>query len=186
MVPSKKWIVNGVFILAILVLIFTPVGFYFKVYLNRILAYNPTPVEAREQQLLTDYSWKLRDLENREFTFEEVKGKVVLINFWATWCPPCVAEMPSLQDLYNDYGDKMIFMFVAQDQEIRVERFLKKGDYHLPVYYEGSTTPKQLFSKNIPSTYIIDKEGKIVVAKTGAEDWNSSKTRTLIDGLLSE
>tara|TARA_R100001369_G_scaffold83771_1_gene116273 strand:+ start:2207 stop:2767 length:561 start_codon:yes stop_codon:yes gene_type:complete len=186
MVPNKKWIVNGIFILAVLVLVFTPVGFYIKVYVNRILAFNPTPVEAREQQLITDYHWKLQDLESNGFNFEKVKGKVVFINFWASWCPPCVAEMPSLQSLYNDYGDNVIFMFVAQDQQKRVERFLKKGDYKLPVYYEKTTTPKQLFSKSIPSTYIISKAGKIVVAKTGAADWNSNKTRALIDDLLSQ
>ncbi|PXX23255.1 TlpA disulfide reductase family protein [Arenibacter sp. ARW7G5Y1] len=184
MVPNRKWIFNGVLILAVLVLLFTPVGFYIKVYVNRILAFNPTPVEAREQQLITDYHWKLQDLGNSDFNFEQVKDEVVLINFWASWCPPCVAEMPSLQNLYRDYGDKVIFMFVAQDQQKRVEKFLKKGNYELPVYYENSTTPKQLFSKSIPSTYIIDRGGRIVVAKTGAADWNSSETRMLLDGLL--
>ena len=186
MVPSKKWIVNGIFILGILTLLFTPLGFYVKVYVNRILANNPTPVEDREQQFLTSYHWKLKDSESNDFNFEEAKGQVVLLNFWATWCPPCVAEMPSLQDLYDDYGDKITFLFVAQDQVKKVERFILKKKYTLPVYYEVSTTPKQLFSTSIPSTYLIGKDGKIVVAKTGAADWNSSKTRELIDSLLRE
>lgn len=183
---SKNLWLNLALILVVVLFLFTPLGFYVKVQVNRILAYNPTPVEEREQQLLVNYNWELQDLKNNEFNFKEVKGKVVLINFWATWCPPCIAEMPSFQNLYEDYKDKVVFMFVSQDQEPRVERFIQKKEYTLPVYYEKSTTPKQLFSKSIPSTYLIDKDGKIIVAKTGAADWNSAETRGLLDGLLSE
>jgi thiol-disulfide isomerase/thioredoxin len=184
--PSKNQLLNLVLILFVVLYLFTPLGFYVKVYVNRILAYNPTPVEEREQEVLTSYHWELKDSENNNFNFEEAKGEVVLLNFWATWCPPCIAEMPGLQELYDDYGDKITFLFVAQDQEKRVEQFILKKEYTLPVYYEISTTPKQLFSKSIPSTYLIGKDGKIVVAKTGAADWNGSKTRELIDGLLKE
>tara|TARA_R110000868_G_scaffold37481_5_gene132585 strand:- start:5886 stop:6461 length:576 start_codon:yes stop_codon:yes gene_type:complete len=184
--PSKNQLLNMVLILFLALYLFTPLGFYVKVYVNRILAYNPTPVEEREQQFLSSYHWELKDSENNNFNFEEAKGQVVLLNFWATWCPPCIAEMPGLQELYDDYGDKVTFLFVAQDQEKRVQKFILKKEYTLPVYYEKSTTPKQLFSKSIPSTYLIGKDGKIVVAKTGAADWNSSTTRALIDGLLKD
>ena len=184
--PSKNQLLNMVLILFLALYLFTPLGFYVKVYVNRILAYNPTPVEEREQQFLSSYHWELKDSENNNYNFEEAKGQVVLLNFWATWCPPCIAEMPGLQELYDDYGDKVTFLFVAQDQEKRVEKFILKKEYTLPVYYEKSTTPKQLFSKSIPSTYLIGKDGKIVVAKTGAADWNSSTTRALIDGLLKD
>jgi hypothetical protein len=94
--------------------------------------------------------------------------------------------MPSMQDLYNDYGDKVTFMFVTSDDRQKVENFLKRKNLDLPVYYPASETPETLKSKLLPTTYIINKEGKIVVAETGAADWNSSKTRTLIDGLLSQ
>tara|TARA_R110002049_G_scaffold45852_2_gene133325 strand:+ start:12158 stop:12733 length:576 start_codon:yes stop_codon:yes gene_type:complete len=184
--PSKNQLLNMVLILFLALYLFTPLGFYVKVYVNRILAYNPTPVEEREQQFLSSYHWELKDSENNNFNFEEAKGHVVLLNFWATWCPPCIAEMPGLQELYDDYGDKVTFLFVAQDQEKRVQKFILKKEYTLPVYYEKSTTPKQLFSKSIPSTYLIGKDGKIVVAKTGAADWNSSTSRALIDGLLKD
>lgn len=186
MVPNKKWILNGVFILAALVLVFTPVGFKVKVFASKLLSSSAAMVKEGMKVPLDSYQWKLTDLENRSFDFEDQRGRIVLVNFWATWCPPCVAEMPSMLDLYNDYGDKVTFMFVTSDDRQKVLNFLKRKNLDLPVYYPASETPKTLKSKLLPTTYIIDKEGKIVVAETGAADWNSSETRELIDGLLSQ
>lgn len=186
MVPNKKWIVNGVFILAVLVLVFTPVGFRIKVFASKLLSTSAAMVKEGMQVPLDSYQWKLTDLENRPFDFEAQRGKVILVNFWATWCPPCVAEMPSMQKLYDDYGDKVTFMFVTSDDRQKVENFLKRKNLNLPVYYPVSETPETLKSKLLPTTYIINSKGEIVVAETGAADWNSNKTRALIDDLLSQ
>jgi thiol-disulfide isomerase/thioredoxin len=186
MVPNKKWIVNGVFILAVLVMVFTPVGFRIKVFASKLLSTSAAMVKEGMQVPLDSYQWKLTDLENRPFDFEAQRGKVILVNFWATWCPPCVAEMPSMQKLYDDYGDKVTFMFVTSDDRQKVENFLKRKNLNLPVYYPDSETPETLKSKLLPTTYIINSKGEIVVAETGAADWNSNKTRALIDDLLSQ
>lgn len=186
MVPNKKWIVNGVFILAVLVLVFTPVGFRIKVFASKLLSTSAAMVKEGMQVPLDSYQWKLTDLENRPFDFETQRGKVILVNFWATWCPPCVAEMPSMQKLYDDYGEKVTFMFVTSDDRQKVENFLKRKNLNLPVYYPVSETPETLKSKLLPTTYIINSKGEIVVAETGAADWNSNKTRALIDDLLSQ
>ena len=186
MVPNKKWIVNGVFILAVLVLVFTPVGFRIKVFASKLLSTSAAMVKEGMQVPLDSYQWKLTDLENRPFDFEAQRGKVILVNFWATWCPPCVAEMPSMQKLYDDYGEKVTFMFVTSDDRQKVENFLKRKNLNLPVYYPVSETPETLKSKLLPTTYIINSKGEIVVAETGAADWNSNKTRALIDDWLSQ
>ncbi len=165
-------------------LLFTPVGFKAKVYLNRMLSYNPTPVEKREQQVLADYDWEVEDLEGQDFSLNQLKGKVVIINFWATWCPPCIAEMPGFQKLYQDYGDKVAFLFIARDQKDKVTKFLARKNYELPVYFESGLTPKILFNAALPTTYIIDEEGKIVMAEVGSRDWNSDETRAFLDTLL--
>jgi len=184
---TKARIINILIILCLALYLFTPLGFHISVYMNRLFSFNPTPVEEREQQVLVDYNWKLRDLEDNTFNLEKHKGKVVFINFWATWCPPCVAEMPDLQKLYGDYGDRVSFMFVARDQKGKVSKFLNKKGYNsLPVYYESGFTPKILFNTGLPTTYIIDKKGSIVVAKTGSAAWNSDETRALLDALLME
>jgi len=175
----------GILVLVLLaLLLFTPVGFYVRVYANRILSRNPIPVEEREQQVLQDYDWTLNTLDGASYDFEQTRGQLTFINFWASWCPPCVAEMPSLQKLYNDYGQKVHFMFVARDQEDNVQAFLKKKGYDLPVYYERGLVPKQIYYGGIPTTFIISKDGHIVLSKRGSADWNSAETRKLLDSLI--
>ncbi len=184
---SKKQIVNGLFVIGIILLVFTPVGFYARVHIGRLLSSGAAVVKEGMQVSLDNYDWDLQDTHGKEFDFRDQEGKVVLVNFWATWCPPCVAEMPSLQELYNGYGDQVVFMFVAQDKPEKVEAFLKKHGYEgLPVYYARTEAPSLLASKLLPSTYIIDKEGKIRVAETNAADWNTDKIKSLLDGLLKE
>jgi thiol-disulfide isomerase/thioredoxin len=159
-------------------------GFYTKVYINRLFSFNPTPVLAREQEPLTDYDWTLTDIEGNTFNLKEKKGNVILINFWASWCPPCVAEMPDLQKLYSDYGDRVTFLFVAREQKQKASAFLKKKGYQLPTYFESGFTPRLLYNTSLPTTFILDRNGKIVMAQVGAANWNGAGTRNFLDGLL--
>ena len=110
----------------------------------------------------------------------------MFINFWATWCPPCIAEMPDLQELYNDYGEKITFLFVTNEDRETVSSFFTKKEYNLPAYQAIQKAPEQLYSRSIPATYLINKQGEIVINKTGAASWNSKKVRSQIDQLLSE
>ncbi|MDX1364769.1 TlpA family protein disulfide reductase [Arenibacter latericius] len=183
---KKNWLIRLVILAGVLVLLFSPLGFKIKTFASRLIATSASKVKESMQVSLDTYNWELLDLEGNVFQFESQKEAVVLINFWATWCPPCVAEMPSLQNLYDDYGDKITFMFVTDDHRKKVDAFLEKRNLKLPVYYSNSPVPNMLSSKLLPTTYIINKEGKIVVAETGAADWNSDKTRELLDELLSE
>lgn len=183
---EKKKISNIVLILVAGIVLFTPVGFKVQVLMNRLLSFNPTETKIEAQKKVTDYHWQLISLKGVATNFEQEKGEVVVVNFWATWCPPCVAEMPSFQSLYDDYGDKVSFLFIAQDAEEKVSSFLKKKNYNLPVFYENSATPTQLQSKSIPITFVISKSGKIIVSETGAANWNSDATRNLLNKLLAE
>ncbi len=183
---SKSQIGNISMILIISLVLFTPVGFHIKVFVNKIFASDAAVVPPNEQQTLVQYQWKLVDLEGNKFDFQSNKDKVVLLNFWATWCPPCIAELPSLVELYRDYKEKITFAFIAVDEKDKVAAFLEKKEYQLPVYFEASETPAQLEYKSIPITFIINKNGKIVVAEKGVADWNSINTRNLLDKLLSE
>jgi thiol-disulfide isomerase/thioredoxin len=166
------------------VVLFTPAGFYLKVYANRLLSHNPTPVPERQQQLLEDYDWNLLGRDGIPYNMEADRGNVLFINFWASWCPPCVAEMPGMQELYNDYASEVRFLFVARDKRPKVEAFLEKNRYELPVFFERGLTPRQIYYGGLPTTFIIDKKGKIVVSKVGSADWNSIHTRKLLDSLL--
>ncbi len=183
---GKKQGINIVFIIGIILILFTPVGFYARVFVGRLLSTSAAVLKTELQMPVENYNWQLVDAKGKDFNFMDAKGKVILINFWATWCPPCVAEMPSLQRLYNDYNEEIVFMFVAQDKVEKVSAFIAKKGYTLPVYYSKTEAPNVLTSKTIPTTYVINKEGKIIIAETGVADWNSDKTRKILDELLAE
>ncbi|VAW12451.1 hypothetical protein MNBD_BACTEROID03-1454 [hydrothermal vent metagenome] len=186
MKPTKKQLTNAAYIIFIVLFLFTPVGFYLKVYVSRLFSFSPTELSEEERKILNDYTWKLSGLEGDSFDFEGTRGRIVFVNFWATWCPPCVAEMPSLEELYKDYGDKVEFVFVAHDEKEKVSLYMYKKRYSFPVYFERTSSPDLLSPEYIPTTYVIDEKGEIVVQTTGAKNWNSNTTRQLLDKLLSE
>jgi len=185
---TKEQIGNGIWILVLILILFTPVGFYARVWVSKVIAatISADTVEENEQITLEDYHWNLVDLEGKRIDFQSAKGKVTVVNIWATWCPPCVAELPKFVELYGDYKDKVVFAFIANDEKDKVETFLKKKGYRLPVYLQASNTPDELESSTIPATYIISKTGKVVVDEKGAANWNSERTRTLLDELILE
>ncbi|MCB0374740.1 MAG: TlpA family protein disulfide reductase [Sinomicrobium sp.] len=177
---------NLIFLTVLALLLFTPAGTYVKVWVNRLLAFSPSVTAAENRTILKDYRWELRSPEGKRFDLTEAEGEVILINFWATWCPPCIAELPGLQKLYNDYKNKAVFIFVSDERSDVIKGFMAKNGYELPVFYPLGNAPEALVSKSIPATYVVDKKGAIVIAKTGAADWNSKKVRRLMDELLSE
>ena len=99
---------NIVFLIIILLLIIPQTRQPIQIWLHKGLSYinQSTLIDNDERVKITYSNWKLQSDNNTILDFESAKGEVVLINFWATWCPPCIAEMPSLQELYNDYNDK--------------------------------------------------------------------------------
>ena len=177
---TKKTISNIVFVIIIGLLLYPPT----KVYFIRLISFSPSVVTDDKQEKLSDYNWNLKGLNTENVDFNETKNKVVVVNFWATWCPPCIAEMPSIQKLYDDYKNKITFVFVSNESWSTIDNFYKKNNYDLPTYNELSKTPKQLESKSIPATFIIDKKGNIVTDKKGAANWNSTKVRKLLDELI--
>ncbi len=181
-----KKLVNLTLFVAIALIMLTPLGFYPRVFVSRLLSFSPTIIDEDEQLKLAMNNWELERTNDEVFNFNSLNNKVVLINFWATWCPPCVAEMPSLNTLYQSYGDRVEFMFVAHDDKKKVLNYLTDEEYDFPVYFERSTPPKLLESKSIPTTYIIDADGNIVVKKIGAAKWDSKKMRHFLDQLLEK
>lgn len=185
---SKRQYSNIFSIAFILLFLFTPLRFHLGVYMNKLIVLTPftTPstLEDNEQVILESYDWKLLDDSGIQYDFEDERGKVVFINFWATWCPPCVAELPSLQKLYDVYGDKITFLFIASDEVENVNAFMDKKGFTFPVRYKKSEYPDGLEHTSIPTTYIIDKLGKIVLEKSAVADWNSKEVHGILEELL--
>lgn len=183
---DKSKIKNILLLLVIVVVLFTPLGTQIKVQVNRLLAFSPSVVSQEQRAKVASYQWNLQTIEGKGYNFEQTQGKVVLLNFWATWCPPCIAEMPSMQELYNDYGDKIVFLFVSQEPKEKIQGFLDKHSYTFPVFQATSSPPDIFSHTTIPQTYLIDKTGEIVIDKDGAANWNSDSVRQTITDLLEK
>jgi thiol-disulfide isomerase/thioredoxin len=181
---SKSQRNNIIFLVIIAFLIIPQTRKPIQVFLNKGLAlFSPSTINKNKQSRLITYNWKLKDENGNVFNFESTKGKVVLVNFWATWCPPCIAEMPSLQKLYNDYNDKIEFVFVSNEKINIINSYLTKNDYTFKAYKPIDNS--NFFEvSSIPRTFLIDKKGHIVINKTGAANWNSDSVRKTIDNLL--
>jgi len=156
-----------------------------QIALHSVLSkFGPSVIEKEDQKKVSYTSWKLRDLEGNELNYQDTKGKVVFMNLWATWCPPCIAEFQNIQDLYNDYGDKVLFLLVSDESPVTIQKFLDKKGYNIPIVNPITDYPEDFNPRSIPRTYIIDMEGHIVVDKKGAANWNSNTVRKQLDELL--
>jgi len=186
---KKHW--SNILFFGLLIFMFTPAGMPLRAWLIKGVSYITSRVENLEikpdkRLNVGDYNWQLVTTDGQSVNMRDFKGRVILINNWATWCPPCVAEMPSLEKLHEKYKDKIVFLFIAQDKPEKVKLFLEKNHLQIPVYFMQSNMPRLLESSSIPTTFIIDKKGDIVVKKNGAADWNSSQVYHILDKLLKE
>jgi thiol-disulfide isomerase/thioredoxin len=179
---------NIIFLIIIVLLIIPKSRQPFQVLLHKGLSYiNQSTFIDKEERFEVSYdNWKLKSDINTTLAFEDTKGKVVFINFWATWCPPCIAEMPSIQKLYNDYNDKVVFLFVTSDNFEITEKFKVKKGFNFEVYNPLNEVPEALSFRTIPRTFVINKSGKIVIDEASAVNWNSQNVRDQLDQLLSE
>jgi thiol-disulfide isomerase/thioredoxin len=103
----------------------------------------------------------------------DLKGKVVFINFWASWCPPCIAEYPSIEKFYTQYksNDKIVFLMINMDDDIEIgKQFLINKKYSLPIFQAVSKIPNEIYSGALPTTVIVDKKGIIRMRHEGFAD----------------
>ncbi|MCF4102488.1 TlpA family protein disulfide reductase [Gillisia sp. M10.2A] len=177
---------NIITALIVLVLIIPGTRKPIQIFVNKLLSFSPSVTSEEDRERLVDYNWVLEKNNKDRVEFSQYEDKVVLINFWATWCPPCIAEMPSYELLYQDYKDKVVFLFVSSEDRDAVKGFLDRKNYSLPAYRPLSEAPKPLNGSTLPTSYLIDKTGKIVIEKVGSANWNSASVRETIDKLLEE
>jgi thiol-disulfide isomerase/thioredoxin len=182
----KKHRGNILFVLLIALLLIPQTRLPIQVFLQRLFSTAPGSIAKEKQDTLTDYNWPLESTDGKPVDFSASSGKVIVLNSWATWCPPCLAEMPSLQSLYNDYGSTVDFYFVSTEDAETLRQFMARKKYSFPVYRETTAPPAVLQSSALPTTFVISKTGKIVMKETGAADWNSKKVRRLLDALAAE
>jgi cytochrome c biogenesis protein CcmG/thiol:disulfide interchange protein DsbE len=132
----------------------------------------------------------LEDLNGKKSELKQYRGKVVFLNFWATWCGPCREEMPSIEKLYKQFKDKdFVFLTISVDYAgiIPVKDFIEKHRYTFPVLIDPKCETLDLFEvKGIPTTFLIDKKGVIIGKAVGPKDWKGSEVVSIINLLLEK
>ena len=171
--PDRSWL--------IIALVF--LGFW-VVYLTFFAPRNRRPLEGSGIDLPADYNWKLEDLSEQPVPFSRFKGKTVFLNIWATWCPPCVREMPSIARLAGNprlKGKNIEFVCVSTDDSTdKVVRFVRDKNWPMTVL-RAESLPPVFLTEAIPATYIITPGGRIVAAEVGANDWDRTEVVAFLE-----
>jgi len=148
-------------------------------------------VKMRIQSIQTHQKapdFRLEDLEGKKMGLKDFKGKVVFLNFWATWCNPCKEEMISIERLHQKFKEKdFIFLTISVDFEGRkpVKEFINKKNYTFIVLLDPKYEILDLYKvQRIPTTFIIDKTGKIMGQATGPRNWDSPEAILLLNSLI--
>lgn len=125
--------------------------------------------------------------DGKTTNISELKGKVIFINFWASWCPPCRAEMPSIATLYQklQQDERFVFLLINEDDNLqKATGYLEKNHFNLPIYKRAGEVPTAIFSGTLPTTIVINKEGKIVFKKEGMAGYDSDSFIKQLNDLL--
>lgn len=130
----------------------------------------------------------LRNLRGNLEGLDDHAGKVIVVNFWATWCAPCVKEMPSFETLYRRFrsqGLTVLAVSLDKDRSAKVQEFVDKYKLSFPVLLDTEGVAEKLYpSFTIPFTYVLDKQGRVAARIDGAKDWESPETFKAIEYLL--
>lgn len=133
---------------------------------------------------LTDY--QVEALAGGKLAFSSLKGKIVLLNFWATWCPPCREEMPSIEKLWNRLKAEPFTVLAVSTGEARatVAKFIAAEKYSFPVFLDPAGSLGAAFNaRSIPTTYLLDKEGRAIAGRVGGLDYDDPAVVGLIEEL---
>ncbi len=143
------------------------------------------PVAAGSQAA----DFKLETLDGTTVSLESLRGKVVFLNVWATWCEPCREEMPSMQTLYDNFKGNKDFVMLAVSQDTKgraaVAPYVAKNGYHFTILLDPENKIGETYDvSGVPETFIIDRKGQIVAHHMGAFDWSRPDVKDALQQLL--
>ena len=141
--------------------------------------------EKKEDLKKANFDMELENSKGERLSMEEFKGKVIFFNVWATWCPPCIEEMPTIHNLYEDVGDEEVaFLMLSMDQEFeKAIAYRDKYGYNFEIYRPISAIPAMYYTKLIPTTFVINSEGYLVLKHDGMGEFDSEEFRTFLAGV---
>jgi thiol-disulfide isomerase/thioredoxin len=148
----------------------------------------PARLENSGMSEPAEFDWSAVDLDDKPVAFSKFKGKTIFLNFWATWCGPCVREMPSIDRLARDprlAGKSIEFICVSTDDDSeKVRSFLKGRNLGMTFLRVGNgKLPNVFYSEAIPSTFLIAPDGRIAATEIGATDWDNPEVIAFLEKL---
>jgi thiol-disulfide isomerase/thioredoxin len=183
--PETKRYIGKVFnillVILILLLVFVPdTKTWFMTQLIRTGVYNARPEKtiAATSLKLDQLGLLIRDSNGVVVPAELLEGKIVFMNFWATWCPPCRAEMPSLKKLYSTFkeNDDIIFLFISEDEDPEAaKQYLQTNKFDLPLYTASGQAAGSFYTGTLPTTLLFDKTGQLNYKHEGMANYNSGQ-----------
>ncbi len=190
---NRKKIIEWSLWIGIPLILYTT-GWYTEVIgrLQQVILYSGLfqahPVENVSSQPPADLNMAMVSMSGDQVNLQQFRGKVIFINFWASWCPPCVAEMPTILKLSKEISDpnvQFILLNLDQDRQ-KAKDFIKRKEITLPVYQPMSRIPAELSSSTIPATFIIDKSGRIALRRKGMAEYDTKAIRSLLQKLADK
>ena len=134
--------------------------------------------------------FEIENLAGGNTALEDYRGKVVILNFWATWCMPCRAEMPGMETIWKKYKEQgLVIAAVSVDEGSRgrIETFSKLLDLSFPILLDPESEVSDLYKvSNMPTSFLIDRNGKIISRIVGTEEWTSPEAIQLVEDILSQ
>ncbi len=140
-----------------------------------------------ETSNLSALNFRVSDSEGNFIELADLDNKVIFINFWATWCPPCKAEMPTINELYNNHKNNPDAVFLMVDVDNKPEKslqYISDMQFDLPVHFPASSIPQELFKGSLPTTIVIDKAGRIIFNHEGMADFSNAQFGDFFEKLL--
>jgi thiol-disulfide isomerase/thioredoxin len=128
---------------------------------------------------------KLKEMNDQSIDLEEYKGKAVFINFWATWCGPCIQEMPTIENAQKMLTDQdVVFLLASNEDKDQIEGFIKRHTYNF--HYVHLENLEELKIQALPTTFIFNPEGKLKFSETGVRNWNDTANIALITKIIND
>lgn len=178
----------GILVLVILVLYVTGLhttvaAFAQRMLLETHLLTPKTELLEEDKKVELDYSFSLQTLDGQPVNATVFKNKVLFVNIWATWCAPCIAEMPGIADLYSELkqDQSIAFVMLATDRDqSKPGKFIERKGYDLPVYIPNGFLPEVFRVPSIPTTFVFDKNGKLISKKIGMAKYNTNSFKKFL------
>ena len=155
----------------------------------------PSPELSHELNRLeppvTAPGFSLTDMDGEKHTLDDYRGKVIMLNLWATWCPPCLREIPSMESIFQDLKDKGFVVLAVNQFETPDHVFAYMGQLSVyptfPVLFDRDSKVSELYGvKGLPTTLLINKQGQVAYRALGGRDFNHPRVRAIVNQLLTE